>query len=62
MFTLTVLKLLLIEGRSVLRPAQRVPGSDRVNKIFKSNLKLCTVTSTKDSHQIAKNWISFAET
>ena len=51
-FTLTVLELLLIKGRSVLRPTQQVP----------SNLKLCTVTSTEDSHQMAKNWISFAET
>ena len=30
MFTLTVFEILLFEGRSVLGPAQRVPGSERV--------------------------------
>ena len=30
MFTLTIYKILLFEGRSVLGPARRVPGSERV--------------------------------
>ena len=32
MFTLTVFEILLSEGRSVLSPAQRVTGSERVKK------------------------------
>ena len=37
-FTLTVFEILLFEGRSVLRPAQRVTGSERV-KISVKNQK-----------------------
>ena len=33
MFILTVLELLLVEGWSVLSPAQRGAGSEKVNKI-----------------------------
>ena len=33
MFTITVLEILLFEGRSILSPAQWVTGSERVNKV-----------------------------
>ena len=37
MFTPTVFKILLFEGRSALAPAQQVPRSERVNILFCGN-------------------------
>ena len=44
MFTLTIFKILLFEGRSVLEPAQRVPGGERVNSkpLWRHDLKMQT--------------------
>ena len=49
MFSLTVFEIFLSENRSVLRPVQRSPGSERVNKtreIFPSVTRVLSISLT----------------
>ena len=43
MFTLTVFEILLFEGRSVLEPAQRIPGNKRVKYLVKNQSYQCDI-------------------
>ena len=55
LFTLTIFKILLYEGRSVLRPAQRVTRSEGVQMVSAENPK-------QDKKQLLKAISSFYAT